>query len=68
LTKAPFPQGVDPTKREVRSPVEFRFTDSCFQQYLAYREFKKIFQMSWQDFEKLPKWKQTEAKKKVKLF
>ncbi|KAI5705145.1 hypothetical protein M8J75_012335 [Diaphorina citri] len=47
------PAGVDPTHKEV---------------YLNEQEFKKIFQMSYESFTTLPKWRRDNIKKSVGLF
>lgn len=47
------PEGVDPLQKE---------------QYLAPDEFQQIFNMSKDEFNGLPKWKQNNLKKKAKLF
>ncbi len=53
LTKEPFPEGVDKSKRE---------------EYLSDADFQKVFKQTKEEFAKFPKWKQTELKKKAKLF
>lgn len=53
LTKPPFPADVDINRKE---------------DYLGEADFKKVFGMNKPEFEKLPKWKKTEMKKKAKLF
>ncbi|XP_055869830.1 advillin-like isoform X3 [Biomphalaria glabrata] len=47
------PSGVDPNAREI---------------HLRDDEFKKVFNMSYSDFNKLPGWKQKQMKKSFKLF
>ncbi|XP_059161494.1 advillin-like isoform X2 [Physella acuta] len=47
------PQGVDPSAREI---------------HLLDDEFRKLFHMSYSDFNKLPSWKQKQLKKSFKLF
>lgn len=53
LTKKPYPEGVDPSKRE---------------DYLGEGDFLKVFGMTKADFTKQPTWKKNELKKKAKLF
>lgn len=53
LKTRPFPTGVDPAKRE---------------EYLTLADFKSIFNMTPEEFTKLPKWKRTQLKKKHGLF
>lgn len=49
----PFPDGVDPSKRE---------------QYMENEEFQEIFGMSKDEFSELPKWKQAKMKQNSQLF
>jgi len=53
LTQKPPPKYIDATKLEA---------------YLSNDEFKEIFKMSKEDFEKLPIWKQESLKKDVDLY
>jgi hypothetical protein len=53
LLMDPLPKGVDPTKLEI---------------YLNDSEFKIVFEMTREEFNKLPQWKQEAKKKAVYLF
>lgn len=53
LLKLRLEDGIDPTVRE---------------QYLTEEEFDKVFGMSRDKFNNMPKWRQVDAKKRVKLF
>lgn len=72
LVKPPYPAGVDVNKREVIfSLFSFFFYILIFvirKEHLSEAEFQNIFKMNRAAFYALPKWKQTEAKKKNKLF
>lgn len=53
LVAPPFPDGVDPSRRE---------------EYLSEAEFQEVFKMDVAAFRALPKWKRTTLKKKASLF
>ncbi|CAB4019168.1 supervillin isoform X5, partial [Paramuricea clavata] len=53
LLVRPLPEGVDPLKMEM---------------YLSDEEFKEVFNMTKDEFNKLPKWKKLEQRKKAGLF
>lgn len=53
LAPGPYPPGIHVTRRE---------------EYLSHEDFTRTFGMSQSSFSKLPRWKQTELKKKVGLF
>lgn len=53
LRQKPLPDGVDPLK------LEF---------YLSDEEFQELLQTSKEEFANLPTWKQTNLKKKARLF
>lgn len=53
LRQKPLPDGVNPLK------LEF---------YLSDEEFKELLQTTKEDFANLPAWKQTNLKKKARLF
>jgi stage V sporulation protein SpoVS len=54
LIKKPAPEGTDPSKKET---------------YLSYAEFKKMFGMTYEEYNKIPqKWKKDDLKKKLNLF
>jgi hypothetical protein len=42
--------------------------DVCLQKYLSDEEFKSVLKMTRDEFNKLPKWKQNDTKKKAELF
>lgn len=53
LLQRPLPEGVDPTHLEM---------------YLSAEDFQSLLQMSKEEFEKLPSWKQSTIKKEKGLF
>jgi len=50
---APYPEDVDPKRRE---------------EYLDAGDFEQVFEMSYDDFMKMPKWKRDVKKKKMGLY
>lgn len=53
LLQRPLPEGVNPSHLEI---------------YLCPEDFEQLLQMSKEEFEKLPAWKQTAVKKEKGLF
>lgn len=48
--------------------VSFSALCLCLQDYLADRDFERLLGMSRLEFQRLPKWRQNDIKKKAGLF